>query len=219
MLIKWTHLVWYYIQYVKRYQIITQLFKYGWSLAFERSASRTIWRTIDILLLHRFFLTWQKRCAVVHEIVKVVKMYYMSEYFSSKYSIFFGKITKHISRVYFAGGFYRSRDHHRDDNKELSNTFGKHGIWGKYFEFFPRAPFINMDQHNPKYKVWDEIIYPFPYFKGAVVEVWEWICNFIPLSQLPTVYYHTISKITWTRFVKLILMHPLHPVQHDLEPW
>ena len=31
------------------------------------------------------------------------------------------------------------------------------------------------------YKVWDEIItYPFPNFKGAAVEVWEWISNHIP---------------------------------------
>ena len=30
------------------------------------------------------------------------------------------------------------------------------------------------------YKMWDEIIYPFPNFNGATVEVWEWISNFIP---------------------------------------
>ena len=30
------------------------------------------------------------------------------------------------------------------------------------------------------YKVWDEIIYPFPNFNRATVEVWEWISNFIP---------------------------------------
>ena len=30
------------------------------------------------------------------------------------------------------------------------------------------------------YKVWDEIIYPFPNFNGATVEVWEWINDFIP---------------------------------------
>ena len=28
-------------------------------------------------------------------------------------------------------------------------------------------------------KVWDEIIYPFPNYNGATVEVGEWICNFI----------------------------------------
>ena len=28
------------------------------------------------------------------------------------------------------------------------------------------------------YKVWDEITYPFPNFKGATIEVWEWISNF-----------------------------------------
>ena len=30
------------------------------------------------------------------------------------------------------------------------------------------------------YKVWGEIIYPFPNFNGATVEVCEWISNFIP---------------------------------------
>ena len=29
-------------------------------------------------------------------------------------------------------------------------------------------------------KVWDEITYPFPSLKRCTVEVWEWICNFIP---------------------------------------
>ena len=29
------------------------------------------------------------------------------------------------------------------------------------------------------FKVWDEIIYLFPNFNGAIVEVWEWISNFI----------------------------------------
>ena len=32
------------------------------------------------------------------------------------------------------------------------------------------------------YKVWDEIINPFPtdsFFNGAAVEVWEWLSNFI----------------------------------------
>ena len=28
--------------------------------------------------------------------------------------------------------------------------------------------------------MWDEIIYLLPNFNDAVVEVWEWICNFIP---------------------------------------
>ena len=29
-------------------------------------------------------------------------------------------------------------------------------------------------------KAWDEIIHPFPNFNDAIVEVWEWIDNFIP---------------------------------------
>ena len=30
------------------------------------------------------------------------------------------------------------------------------------------------------YMIWDEIIYPFPNFNGATVEVWECISNIIP---------------------------------------
>ena len=30
------------------------------------------------------------------------------------------------------------------------------------------------------HKFWDEITYPFPNFNGAVVEVLEWIVDFIP---------------------------------------
>ena len=33
---------------------------------------------------------------------------------------------------------------------------------------------------NFHHKVWDEIVYSFPNFKGAAVEVWEWISNIIP---------------------------------------
>ena len=30
------------------------------------------------------------------------------------------------------------------------------------------------------YKMWDEIIYPFPNYKGCTVDVWEWISNLFP---------------------------------------
>ena len=30
------------------------------------------------------------------------------------------------------------------------------------------------------YNLCDEVIYPFPNFNGVIVEVWEWISNFIP---------------------------------------
>ena len=33
---------------------------------------------------------------------------------------------------------------------------------------------------NPFNKVWGEIIYPFPNFNSATVDVWEWISNFLP---------------------------------------
>ena len=39
----------------------------------------------------------------------------------------------------------------------------------------------SMDGQKNKYhhKVWGEIIYPFPNFSDAAVEVWEWISDFI----------------------------------------
>ena len=40
------------------------------------------------------------------------------------------------------------------------------------------VPFINMFQLKSQ-KVWNEIIYLFPNFNGATVEIWEWIRNFI----------------------------------------
>ena len=51
-----------------------------------------------------------------------------------------------------------------------------------------RALFTTMDQllisawisNHIYYKMWDEIIYQFPNFNGAAIEVWEWISNFIP---------------------------------------
>ena len=36
-----------------------------------------------------------------------------------------------------------------------------------------------ISNHMPT-KVWGEITYPFPNFNGATVEVWKWICIFIP---------------------------------------
>ena len=36
-----------------------------------------------------------------------------------------------------------------------------------------------ISNHMPS-KVWDEITYPFSNFDGCIVEVWEWISNFIP---------------------------------------
>ena len=41
--------------------------------------------------------------------------------------------------------------------------------------------------HKPS-KVWDEITNPFPNFNGCIIEVWEWINNFIP--------YFTMDVIT-----------------------
>ena len=54
--------------------------------------------------------------------------------------------------------------------------------------FYPWVPFywrglILIPSWKSKYiyhKVCDEITYPFSKFKGATVEVWEWISSFLP---------------------------------------
>ena len=38
-------------------------------------------------------------------------------------------------------------------------------------------------------KMWDEIIYPFPDFKGATTEVWELISNLTPLFIMDVIAY------------------------------
>ena len=46
-----------------------------------------------------------------------------------------------------------------------------------WFNFNPNAGKYNYAH----YKVWDDIIYLFPNFKGTAVEVGEWISNFASL--------------------------------------
>ena len=58
------------------------------------------------------------------------------------------------------------------------------------------------------YKVWDEITYRFPNFRvrGAAIESWEWISNFIPclirhvinyLSMLGLKFIHVCKRGPW----------------------
>ena len=43
---------------------------------------------------------------------------------------------------------------------------------------------------NHRYcKVWGEIAYPFPHFKGANIENWKWVSNFIPLFMMNVIIY------------------------------
>ena len=51
---------------------------------------------------------------------------------------------------------------------------------------------------------WGEIAYPFSNFIGCTVEVWEWICNFIPhiirynhLSMLRLTFIHVSNGNPW----------------------
>ena len=47
--------------------------------------------------------------------------------------------------------------------------------------------------------MWDEITYPFPYFKGAAVEAWEEISNFIPhfIEHVITYPFYVAKRGTW----------------------
>ena len=42
--------------------------------------------------------------------------------------------------------------------------------------------------------MYDEIIFPFPNFNGATVEVWEWINNFIPHFTGRVITYPVMCK-------------------------
>ena len=53
--------------------------------------------------------------------------------------------------------------------------------------------------HMPR-KVWDEIIYLFPNFNGATVEVWEWISNFIPHFTR-----HGITNLCWDQLLSILV--------------
>ena len=41
------------------------------------------------------------------------------------------------------------------------------------------------------YNMWNDITYPLTNFNGATIEVWEWICNFIPYFTGHVITYHT----------------------------
>ena len=46
-------------------------------------------------------------------------------------------------------------------------------------------------------KIWDEITYPFLNFNGAIIEVWEWVGNFIPHFIMDVIVYPILGlKLT-----------------------
>ena len=45
------------------------------------------------------------------------------------------------------------------------------------------------------YKIWDEMIYLFPNFNGATVEVWDWINNFIHNLLGIWLFIHAGTKV------------------------
>ena len=61
----------------------------------------------------------------------------------------------------------------------------------KWIDFNP-----SMDKLLHHYKVWDGIIYPFPNFNSAAVEVWEWIH---PTLYLVCIYW----SILWFKFIHI----------------
>ena len=63
----------------------------------------------------------------------------------------------------------------------------------------PGDPFTKMVKYqyqHDEYNVWDAITYPFPYFNGCTVEIWEWISNFIPrFTELENIYSCIVIKV------------------------
>ena len=52
------------------------------------------------------------------------------------------------------------------------------------------------------YKVWDKIMYPFPNFNDATLEVWEWIINFIlPFTRHCLLMLYVLYKEDWMTLV------------------
>ena len=51
--------------------------------------------------------------------------------------------------------------------------------------------------NNIRYKVLDEITYPFPNFNGATVEVWGWMSNFISHCTEHGITYPCLSPVLY----------------------
>ena len=45
--------------------------------------------------------------------------------------------------------------------------------------------------------MWDEIIYPFPYFNAYIVEIWQWVSNFIPHFVNNVMTYTCLEPQDW----------------------
>ena len=75
-----------------------------------------------------------------------------------------------------------------------------------------------ISNHMPA-KVWYEIIYPFPNFNGADVEVWEWISNCIPRFTRHVVECRNVKGQlelkTWDKYNKSIT-HPCRCINGSL---
>ena len=69
-----------------------------------------------------------------------------------------------------------------DNNKSLHGHGVHYSADFKYRASKARwlGPFYSYGLALINYKVWDEIMYPFPIFNGCNVEVWEWMSNYIP---------------------------------------
>ena len=70
---------------------------------------------------------------------------------------------------------------------------------------------------NMPSKAWDEITYPFPNFNGGTVEVWEWICNFIPHFIVYVITYPLWDYIKMER--SSVRQQPHRDSLEDWETW
>ena len=58
--------------------------------------------------------------------------------------------------------------------------------WGQFYYYGLTLTIARISNHTPS-KVWEEITYPFPNF--TVIEVCEWISNFIPHFVMDVITY------------------------------
>ena len=71
----------------------------------------------------------------------------------------------------------------------LTGTSAADGFHGSFLPTLINFnPSMDTNNHMPC-KVWDEITYPLPNFKGNTAEIWEWISNFTPHCILDVITY------------------------------
>ena len=61
-------------------------------------------------------------------------------------------------------------------------------LWGSFYQYGLTLFSAGISNHMPS-KVWDDIIFPFPYFNGCIIKVCGWIRNFSQYFMMDVVIY------------------------------